>query len=1109
MKNTKRSAFTIVELVIVIAVIAILSAVLIPTFGAIIKDANIAADQTAAATLTTELHVYLKGDTIDNEAELMDALDKSGVGKKLVPKALAYGNHFWFDMANQMIISAEASDIATRGQAENNDQNNDVTGAQAVSVVLTANTEIKTYPASMRHVYGNGYFLVDAADVLNQMFGNFADITANNYDDYFSNLSDKTFDDNYGAIAEKVLENLKNTVIINANGTFFYTGSDKTATNGSTYYFAPDLKVVGADRYSYDGSNTPASATDALPAPVGGEINLPSSVVLVEEDALDFGDGNSVVINTSLANENAIANVFAPKSTDAIIKSKVGTEYKVTVGTSPNYPDNGANSDILVTKADDAFVADLIVRLPFENFEIGYETKEDLVEFNTDTLYISNLVNDQVVLFAKDTASDATSLGVYKWESDNTAISVQGGVLSFDEDAILAGSHRATITAYAKNLSGEDREDTLKIEVRIVESATVKIGDYDYPLGQGAQHLSYVRDGNNQSIELVPTIGWKSVTGETLYDLRDGEMTITKADESKTTDGKVAFAVGESEYTFTVSIDGRLETEFTVAIVDIENSPFKLKFHHARNYSPYYVGSGDSIKLSDLFYTKDGFTFNGATLTVYGYAERGTDLFTVNEINNYAPDGQAIWTDEYTSNITSNWGDVEIQFNTDSGYDHTDEDGAIGDYDVVIEIAPKNDLAMIVHIVVVADATNASNVAELTAAHSSSVILHNDVSMTNGQTVALPAGAGFYGNGYVISATTYKSNKGDNDLDSALVSVNGGIVENAYINGPIYPSLDYSDNKNDYYVSGIFATGESTITHSYICGFRQPVMATGSKMSVINSTLRGGNMGNIVLDDGDLYLKNVTTVQDVTGLTATVDNTSTKVMGVGIAIGKNNVDAKITIDGYLDQYNWMANGANGSTLPTIVENGKTFKLGELFGFIFNGIDINLGMHIKADVGSVKPFINQDTTMTSDRSSGYVHTGIVFYGIGTTEQMDTLKGTITISIDESKRTDGTIKMRKFNLLDVRFKDMGLEGYITADSYFGTDGIVKIWSHADGRGWAAESIKIVYNNPSWGILSGIKEITRYVNPTTPSNPNSIIKIGDNTAYPITYGGYNYEN
>ncbi len=53
MKKNNKKGFTIVELVIVIAIIAILSAVLIPTFAGITNKANkSAADQTAKSSLT-------------------------------------------------------------------------------------------------------------------------------------------------------------------------------------------------------------------------------------------------------------------------------------------------------------------------------------------------------------------------------------------------------------------------------------------------------------------------------------------------------------------------------------------------------------------------------------------------------------------------------------------------------------------------------------------------------------------------------------------------------------------------------------------------------------------------------------------------------------------------------------------------------------------------------------------------------------------------------------------------------------------------------------------------------------------------------------------------
>ena len=55
MKKTNKKGFTIVELVIVIAVIAILAAVLIPTFSGVVEKANVNAAKSAARNCYTEL----------------------------------------------------------------------------------------------------------------------------------------------------------------------------------------------------------------------------------------------------------------------------------------------------------------------------------------------------------------------------------------------------------------------------------------------------------------------------------------------------------------------------------------------------------------------------------------------------------------------------------------------------------------------------------------------------------------------------------------------------------------------------------------------------------------------------------------------------------------------------------------------------------------------------------------------------------------------------------------------------------------------------------------------------------------------------------------------
>ena len=71
MRNTNKKGFTIVELVIVVAVIAILAAVLIPTFSGIINKANQSADQQAVANMNKLLAMNEKAADVDGVIEIL------------------------------------------------------------------------------------------------------------------------------------------------------------------------------------------------------------------------------------------------------------------------------------------------------------------------------------------------------------------------------------------------------------------------------------------------------------------------------------------------------------------------------------------------------------------------------------------------------------------------------------------------------------------------------------------------------------------------------------------------------------------------------------------------------------------------------------------------------------------------------------------------------------------------------------------------------------------------------------------------------------------------------------------------------------------------------
>ncbi len=102
----KHRGFTIVELVIVIAVIAILAAVMIPTFSSIIKRANISADMQIARNM----NVILTSESAASAPQFLTAvkelLGKNGIAD-LTPQTKFY-TFFWLEGENVIILADES-----------------------------------------------------------------------------------------------------------------------------------------------------------------------------------------------------------------------------------------------------------------------------------------------------------------------------------------------------------------------------------------------------------------------------------------------------------------------------------------------------------------------------------------------------------------------------------------------------------------------------------------------------------------------------------------------------------------------------------------------------------------------------------------------------------------------------------------------------------------------------------------------------------------------------------------------------------------------------------------------------------------------------------------
>ena len=158
-KTRKRKAFTIVEIVIVIAVIAILASVLIPTFSGIIKRANKSADEQMLTSINLGIAM---ADEIKNEEDLAKAIDATygeGAYAKIAPKSAKYGYHYWYDVKNSTVILKTYSEIVALNETSKIDLENINPVATAAVTVAKKATFADTEANNFR-MFDN-YFILD------------------------------------------------------------------------------------------------------------------------------------------------------------------------------------------------------------------------------------------------------------------------------------------------------------------------------------------------------------------------------------------------------------------------------------------------------------------------------------------------------------------------------------------------------------------------------------------------------------------------------------------------------------------------------------------------------------------------------------------------------------------------------------------------------------------------------------------------------------------------------------------------------------------------------------------------------------------------------------
>lgn len=990
MKKTRRSAFTIVELVIVIAVIAILSAVLIPTFGAIIEDANVASDQTTAATLTTELHIFLKGKRITTEEELMKALgpkydDGSGIGEKLVPKAGAYGQHFWFDMENQMIISATYGELLLRGEETSSVES----GAQLMSL----SRGVSNINVSFREILPGYLFIDSKGSAIAELLNNIDAIEdADTYNTVINSLA--TIE---AIVATEDLDYVRALATTIQSAAIVTENYATAPANASKIYFAAGIKNI--------------KAGGSLANLTSGTIVLPSTVDMVTTGALVFGGtGEDVTLVTSLKDADDIVTVFANGSTNAIIKTATG-DYKIR-NADGTFSDTA--SQIVDTEGNvmDGVVAES--KLPYADFELFFKD----VDSNNSIAHITNdgvhnvYVNYgyyagtgrtfQIWLRPDEGADVPATNELITWNSNSDKVQVsKTGVVTITAD-VDTTSAPVVITATATGLGGNNIESSVNIYMDVLEYASVNFGTENYTIYNGDEYTFPWTYTNNPSYNVTvesahythgkATLNNNSTlmmsANESLLTVSGGELSLVMNGASPAAKDQtvpVTLTLGDSiTATVNVEVKDNREAVFThgfrwnSAVAD-NNGAFRR----------YYVGSNQNTPVN-LSYLVGYETFEACTVTVNGFKYDGSAFRSIDHeiYEDYGLSATITGATGVSKSIANvnDWNATQITF-TGVSPSIADGNGVATIRPIIIEVKPAdtNKAPTLIEIVLV-DAVNIitdDSAALANALKDKSAVLFSNITVSDINTKLEVGSKGLYGNGHVISALKYVA-RPNGDIwytDEYLINLtDNGIVENLYLDGPVYPYAQFNTNemldacgfdednaKHLMYVSGIKMTGTCTLSNSYVSGFRQPVQVNGdttTKTKLDNVTLYGGSFCNLSIMSGDVLLNNITTVQEVQTVAAKAFTNSSKtyIVGLGIVAETGAKDSDITITGKLMQYNWL-NKADSKRIPTL----RIYTNGAIKGSVFNTY-----VYESAFAELTSKFLKSDASGTK-----YMNTGIVY------------------------------------------------------------------------------------------------------------------------------------
>lgn len=1133
----QRKAFTIVEMVIVIAVIAVLATVMIPTISGVIDKANVSVDQQLAASLNTQLAVWEADSqkTINSEEELIEVLGEFYDGdfyENLKPKSGDQGYSYWFDAETRRIILARSEDLRDPNFKLLESDSDLLPEILLLSAGMddagrAADDPYKFEPNSPRSLLidtakgPKNLFLLDkGGSELGEKIDALGKVTDRS--DYEALIQEiKTAADGGDLLLQAMLNKLHKTVVITEVGIFRFDAKDvkyayvpegvETIKNKDVYACDPTAETV-----TFVRDDTRTIVDKSVNNWYNITIKFPNGIETVEMGALsgfyNENDDSATMTSTPTiyvkTTEDKLDDIFEAASTDCVIVLPTGDRYAIENNVIKNLSTGNSAGDLTVGS-----IESIGIQYNDSNSTQGADGGYFYNNNGTKTLYLAyDLGSAQLML------DDNLSASLVNWTvSDNAPITVDSnGKITIIGDP---NAQNATATVTASLKAEPSKSDTIAVQLVFPTTVTV---DYD-GLGTPVNNqIAYAYDATQTVFNISKTSvgytqsGYAIMANEPEFKIELGEGNLfTQVGNTLTLVPTVIATQPTQE--LTVSYGDYWVKNYTITVTDNSSSPFSVnKIVNNECNDPncekrencvhndvvmgatylFRVGNGNSFTLDKLFSCeKAPATF---TLGIYDASK----VVGEGEWQKIATNGTG-FNATYTENLTKDsWKTSTITF------------GGTGV--AIIKITtPKGTAQLAVEVVDGKNVTSADNFKDAT-----NYVLLNDIDWGSSKNVGISGT--IYGNGFAINATTYLPSVSGN---TAMFNLNGGTIDNLVINGPVYPELSFSGAP--YYVAGIRTTDDVKITNSYISGFRTPVWAAGTSIHLENTTLVGGNYANLWVEkDLKVYIKDVTTVQEKEN--ATVADTSKEILGAGIIVnsGISNL-TDVTVEGYLNQYNWVTESeksyldsdirvAVGAlfTNSTITHNGRINT-----GILFMGSRTNTVNDSRTNKASI-PYqlvtISSASIYTHVTTNGAVSSFPTYDGYTPSAQMPlkpvfkdniATEGRVEFSIDtingETCMVDASVyTVSKYTNQNIAVNISCSGGTRDGNTFtFSADGIYTITYTVEDKSF--------YNaDGSKYSASVIESYTVTVNVSNSNHPNATLDVNDisKTLYMILRGNTN---